>query len=618
MNKILTPHNKHTGYDYGLVFHLPMTGTPVNEKDIISGLSFTLKNGTVTSSTDAPPHNIGSYQFDGSSWIEAIIPNNLYPVLLTSGCLSISYWFKQTTATGYLNTHFGIGIPDDVSSGQGSTVKWELVNISSNGTSSTNLNWTDTAERGYYVSSSDIHSASAPSLNTWHNVICTLDRNSLANLYLDGTLVGSKSVTNKSNIPLTGAVIRLGRSTIYTMYTTNSWGWSEPFVGFLSDLRIYKRVLTSEEISLCNTVTSTSWSGDIASTPGIYDSNSGVYNIYTPEHFTKMLQVCNKTEYANKTFKIQANLNFNSKSISSINLPSGTTLDGNHYSVNIAPVINTNYGLIKNLTNTGSPDMSSSTESGGICRINEGVIKGCKNTADLVDAPFSPYTDLGGICGKNKGTIESCINYGNINATTNIYRLGNIGGISGVNNTVSTSTIINCVNFGIINAQNTVINASGISCNGGGESSTTKNCCNLANITSISGSYTHVGGISSGPASVIQNCVYSGTLVSNSNKFTGSIIGFSTDSYTSSSNYPTLTNCFTTATLGTVETSYSTGKPTITTEANMYCCSAILENNVITLYPVSSIKTNVTITTNSDKSYTISGLLGNISVTLGG
>lgn len=118
---------------------------------------------------------------------------------------------------------------------------------------------------------------------------------------------------------------------------------------------------------------------------------------------------------------------------------------------------------------------------GGIAVENDGIIKGCSYSSNIVNA----VGNVGGIAAVNNGTIENCSYSGNI-----IYCGGNVGGIAAENN------------------------------------GTIKNCYLSGNIT-CSGDY--IGGIAGKNHNIITLCHASGNIKSSGN-FVGGIAGYNYNS----------------------------------------------------------------------------------------
>jgi len=97
--------------------------------------------------------------------------------------------------------------------------------------------------------------------------------------------------------------------------------------------------------------------------------------------------------------------------------------------------------------------------TGGICGTNEGIIKGCTNSAKINDDDLQPTLDLEGV------------DLGSLNITQNVVTRNDIGGIAGV----STGTIDRCNNIGNIGFVHVGYNVGGIV---GRQSGTVMNCTN--------------------------------------------------------------------------------------------------------------------------------------------
>lgn len=103
-------------------------------------------------------------------------------------------------------------------------------------------------------------------------------------------------------------------------------------------------------------------------------------------------------------------------------------------------IVGSNSGTIESCENRAYLELNAS--SGGICgnNINDGIIKRCFNTNEILLKDFQ----IGGIVGSNNGTVEECYNLGNILASG--YERYDKGGIVGTNQ----GMVKRCYNLGKI------------------------------------------------------------------------------------------------------------------------------------------------------------------------
>lgn len=101
--------------------------------------------------------------------------------------------------------------------------------------------------------------------------------------------------------------------------------------------------------------------------------------------------------------------------------------------------------------------------TGGICGTNEGIIKGCTNSAKINDDDLQPTLDLEGV------------DLGSLNITQNVVTRNDMGGIAGI----STGTIDRCNNKGNVGFVHVGYNIGGIV---GRQSGTVMNCTNEGKI----------------------------------------------------------------------------------------------------------------------------------------
>ena len=142
-------------------------------------------------------------------------------------------------------------------------------------------------------------------------------------------------------------------------------------------------------------------------------------------------------------------------------------------------VCGVNYGTVRDCKNTGS--VRGLAAIGGVCGLNEkgGIIENSFNEG-TVSGTGDNVQQVGGVCGYNNGTIKSCYN------TASVSGQNSVGGVCGLN---SRGIITNCFNEGTVSGQTFV---GGVCGNGCGV--TTTNCFN--------------GGIVSGQSHVSGVCGY--------------------------------------------------------------------------------------------------------------
>ena len=183
-----------------------------------------------------------------------------------------------------------------------------------------------------------------------------------------------------------------------------------------------------------------------------------------------------------------------------------------------------NYGIIQDCISNVSFDLTTSSagtsgiQVGGICGANEGIVNGCTNNEDIsINDMERTLCFGGGICGTNRGTIEKSYNMGNLSANN---ASDGIGGICG--NMNNQSVINNCYNSGTLTLTCTDqkggnVGGIGVATGGTGPYSSTvtiKNCHNygaiIGNATSIGGIYTEIFNVDF----VVENCYYINTIES--------------------------------------------------------------------------------------------------------
>ena len=133
-------------------------------------------------------------------------------------------------------------------------------------------------------------------------------------------------------------------------------------------------------------------------------------------------------------------------------------------------------------------------QGGGICGKNDnGELQNCSNSSTVIG---NYSTGTGGVCGMNYGTVRDCKNTGSVRGTSTI------GGVCGFNNS---GKIENCFNEGIVSGTNR--NIGGVC--GFNDRGTTKCCYNTASVSGLK----VVGGVcGSNSYGTITNCFNEGTV----------------------------------------------------------------------------------------------------------
>ena len=152
-------------------------------------------------------------------------------------------------------------------------------------------------------------------------------------------------------------------------------------------------------------------------------------------------------------------------------------------------------------------------QGGGICGKNDnGELQNCSNSSTVIG---NYSTGTGGVCGMNYGTVRDCKNTGSVRGTSTI------GGVCGFNNS---GKIENCFNEGIVSG--TGRNIGGVC--GNNDSGTTKCCYNPASVSGLEA----VGGVcGSNSYGTITNCFNEGTV--SGKYYVGGVCG---DSYGGTTN----------------------------------------------------------------------------------
>lgn len=192
----------------------------------------------------------------------------------------------------------------------------------------------------------------------------------------------------------------------------------------------------------------TSFDINLGSNGMVIDVN-GYHQVTTPLQFYNMMS----NPEAGTKYRLTENIDINSLplAITPTAFPTGAELDGNgksilHLKLKGSGLFTINNGTLKNIHSSFcSIDASESSDPyvGGLCSINNGIIEGCINEADI---KTNELQIAGGICGKNNdgGKILACLNTGNIPAGDKI------GGICGENANPVAGAITACISAGML------------------------------------------------------------------------------------------------------------------------------------------------------------------------
>lgn len=200
--------------EYGLVGWWPFNGDASDASG--KGNSGTIIGATLTTGQNSTANS--AYLFNNSAQNQSIdIPSTFG---LSNAGLTISLWFNNPTAT---NLGAFIKVGDTSSYGYGIGIGGTNL-----GNAGNNLIIIFESVR-WIVTSATISTG-------WHSVVFIIDNSGVPSAYLDGVSAGSYSGT--SAIAPTGDLTQIG-----------GYGTTGHFNGSIDDVRIYKRVLSSTEIT---------------------------------------------------------------------------------------------------------------------------------------------------------------------------------------------------------------------------------------------------------------------------------------------------------------------------------------------------------------------------------
>lgn len=262
------------------------------------------------------------------------------------------------------------------------------------------------------------------------------------------------------------------------------------------------------------------WDGTTVNTSW-YSEKESTMSIISPEELAGLAQLVREgVSFEGKTIVLMNNLDMNGHAWKAIGervtTPFRGTFQGdNHQIKQLAPSLDgikyaglfgISEGVIENLVVDGNCTVSSIDEEiihvGGVCGVNKGVIRGCRNYMTIsgkveIESTGQKQTNayVGGLAGNNENLLENSQNYGavsafNRNTGANAYL--HIGGIAGSN----TGTINDCENTRSLTATNSMVRAGGITGLSTGSDAKVEGCTNLGNLfVGVSHNEVSVGGI---------------------------------------------------------------------------------------------------------------------------
>ncbi len=248
------------------------------------------------------------------------------------------------------------------------------------------------------------------------------------------------------------------------------------------------------------------------------------YQISTADDFCALEELNTQhtlNGYFNVYFVLISDIDLSGRTINPIGTqlyPFKGHLDGDGFSVTNISINSTEdhtglFGAIssdaslKDITISG--DISGNSNVGGLVGLNQGIVTGCINLANVKSADDSANIDVGGICGYNENIISDCYNNGHIQG------FGvNTGGIVGSN---AAGAVRNCFNVGLVESE--YYGVGGIA---GSNEATISSCYNSSAISA----YSTAGGIvgSNSSLGLIENTYNTGNITVKNN-MAGGICG---------------------------------------------------------------------------------------------
>lgn len=191
-------------------------------------------NGGVTLTSDRYNKLNSAYLFDGTSgYIEVPTLNNqAYKPISYSAWVIIGSYFPLSPGIKFRSI---LGRQEQSNTTCGMVGFYADQNVDGGGYDNTFLYWMGA------TSTPDVpYSKTKPTLNSWVHVVFTQDENGNFNFYMNGILTNSGNLTNSQNSNIS---FRIGAG-----IGANSFFWNNK----IDDVRIYNRVLSSEEIIALN------------------------------------------------------------------------------------------------------------------------------------------------------------------------------------------------------------------------------------------------------------------------------------------------------------------------------------------------------------------------------
>ena len=185
--------------------------------------------GTLTSVSWVNSNGLNCWSFSGSTSYIKVPISPVHGKMINT--YSESCWFNTTATSGAITSSNGINV-----------TKWQLAIGSAFGVgTSTKLTAQIYSTGGTHVST--VTTTNAVNDGKWHHAVQTISPSTLS-LYLDGVLQGSVT-TQGGNVTENDCIIFGADGNNNAVYATPLY-----LNGYIDDIRIYNRVLTTDEISL--------------------------------------------------------------------------------------------------------------------------------------------------------------------------------------------------------------------------------------------------------------------------------------------------------------------------------------------------------------------------------
>ena len=231
----LVPDTASKTISNGLVAFYPFSGNANDSSG--GGNNATVTGATLT--TDRFGNANSAYNFDGNQYITGSASN--YPSANSQRSISIWYNAKNLSDTGFSKLLFGYG---GGVCGTSFQIVFENTDIGSSYIGKYEV-------QGHCLAFRNYTNYPTPINNQWHNIIVTYD-GSLLRFYNDGVLAFTSTSISTGTV-VSNKIFVIGSHTTTDGTAVYIDNVSKKFIGKIDDVRIYNRVLNTNEITYLST-----------------------------------------------------------------------------------------------------------------------------------------------------------------------------------------------------------------------------------------------------------------------------------------------------------------------------------------------------------------------------